>query len=201
MMNFKKRTALTIVSTAGAMTTAAFVMEFSAVALPDSIFQHVIPAIRRELPKGMVMRLPSHVPYVYKEERFYNGYGTKVYVSNSGYASDGDSGGRYFIALSRTPNCNVTACGVGIISAQRNKPIITDSNTGVESTSKEKRIMIKPGLSGYYFYARAGSAGERHHIYWQQNGLHFHLNFRGYTREEIKRMAASMAKEKVIRPI
>jgi hypothetical protein len=171
----------------------------AAVASPAPLFKNIIPNIRRELPKSMVMRLPSFVPNVYKGISDYNGNGTKVYATGS-KNSPGAEGG-YNVYLSRTPDCNATSCGVGYISVSRNKPSIRDSQSGHENVEYEKSITIKPGLSGYYFYARAGSAGERHNIYWKQNGLYFLLNFRGFEKEEVKRMATSMAKEKNITPL
>jgi hypothetical protein len=164
---------------------------------PDPIFKKVIPIIQRELPPDMVMRLPNSVPHVYKDESN-NGRGTKVYANNSDYSADID-GGTYIVRLSRTTDCNATSCGVGYISASRNKPNIWDSQSGSESKDKEESIQIKPGLSGYYFYARAGSAGFRHNIYWQQDGVYFRLNFRGFEKEEVRQMATSMALGSVIR--
>jgi hypothetical protein len=164
---------------------------------PDPIFKDIIPKIRRELPHDMVMRLPVSVPKVYKEA-LNNSQGTQVYANDSDYSAE-VNGGSYIVRLSRTPECRVTACGVGYISASRNKPSIHDSDSGIESKDKEESIQIKPGLSGYYFYARAGSAGHRHNIYWQQNGVYFHLNFRGFEKEEVRQMAASMAAGNLIR--
>jgi hypothetical protein len=171
----------------------------AALATPDPLFKNIISDIRRELPKDMVMRLPSLVPNVYKEVGAYNGNGTKVYVTGSKY-SPGVEGG-YTVYLSRTPDCSTTSCGVGYISVSRNKPSIRDSQTDHESKDHEKSITIKSGLPGYYFYARAGSAGYRHNVYWKQNDMYFHLNFRGFEKEEVRKMAASMAKEKAIRPL
>jgi hypothetical protein len=165
---------------------------------PDPIFKDIIPKIRRELPRDMVMRLPASIPNVYKEA-LNNGQGTQIYANNAEYSSDMD-GGSYIVRLSRTPDCNATSCGVGSIYASRNKPSIRDSDSGNESKDKEESIQIKPGLSGYYFYARAGSAGYRHNIYWKQNGVYFHLNFRGFEKEEVRQMATSMSLGSVIRP-
>jgi hypothetical protein len=164
---------------------------------PDPIFKDIIPIIRRELPHDMVMRLPASIPNVYKEA-LNNSQGTQVYANDSNYSAE-VNGGSYIVRLSRTPDCRVTACGVGYISASRNKPNIHDSDSGIESKDKEESIQIKPGLSGYYFYARAGSAGHRHNIYWQQNGVYFHLNFRGFEKEEVGQMATSMSLGSIIR--
>lgn len=168
-----------------------------AIAAPDPLFKAIIPSVRRELPQDMVVRLPKLVRNVYKEDSSYQGKGTKVYATSSQYRPDIDRGS-YIIMLSRTPDCNTTSCGVGYIAVQRDKPSIHDSSSGAESKDKENVISIRSGLNGYYFYARAGSAGERHNVYWQQNGLYFHLNFRGYTKDEVIKMANSMSTEKAI---
>jgi hypothetical protein len=51
----------------------------------------------------------------------------------------------------------------------------------------------------YYFYARSGSAGYRHHVFWKQNGLFFEVQSRALSKQQVINMAISMSKETPIK--
>lgn len=154
-----------------------------ATAAPAPLFRPVIQSIRNQLPKDMVMRLPSQVP---------PSDGINTYAVVREYR-----GGLFAVNLASRPDCDVTACNMGNIFVSRKIPI--DKNSGLyESQRSAKQFNLQPGVKGYYYYARSGSAGYRHHVFWKQNGLYFEVESRALSKQQVINMAISMTKESPI---
>jgi len=163
----------------------------STIAVPAPIFQPILQDIRNQLPLNMVIRLPDYLPEVTTE-------GIKIYAQVRQY-SEGYEGGYTGVDFAAHPDCTTTSCGLGHIFVSREEPYQHENNEISENYHQAKPINLKQGVKGYYFYARGGSSGYRHHVIWKQNGLFFEVDFRGLSKEQVIDIAKSMAKESPIR--
>lgn len=89
---------------------------------------------------------------------------------------------------------------MGNIFVMRNNPMKNKYEDGLsESRRNSQSINLQRGIKGFYFYARSGSAGYRHHVLWKQNGLYFEIESRTLSKQQVINMGISMAKESPIR--
>lgn len=87
---------------------------------------------------------------------------------------------------------------MGNIFVSRGNPL-NDNDSLLENRRQAKPINLTAGIRGFYFYARSGSAGYRHHVFWKQNGLFFEVESRALSKQQVINMAISMAKEPPIK--
>ncbi|AVH74422.1 hypothetical protein [Nostoc sp. 'Lobaria pulmonaria (5183) cyanobiont'] len=159
-------------------------------AAPAPLFRPVLKDIRSQLPKDMVIRLPAFVPNADIK-------GVNTYAIVRGYQSE-YGGGFFAVDFASVPDCSATFCNMGNIFVMRDNP--KDENSGLsEDYRNAKPINLKSGIRGFYFYARSGSAGYRHHVFWKQNGLFFEVQSRALSKQQVINMAISMVQESTIK--
>jgi hypothetical protein len=160
----------------------------SAEAEPAPMFRPILRDIQNQIPKGMVMRLPASIP----------NNGMKLYPIVPREKSDFLGDDAFVIGLASTPNCDATACNIGNLAVSRRNHSYS-SELLQESRQNGEPITLKKGIRGFYFYKRAGSAGYRWEVVWEQNGMVFEVDFRRMSRKQVIDVAISMANESPIR--
>ena len=220
-------------------TQVAIVALFSATSLtkivsvnaePASIFKAIIRDIQNQLPKEMVMRLPSRVNI--SDTPFYPEVVTTI-------------PGEFAVFLNTQPNCGARACQLGILTVAkeseyanslRSRPIFSKTDMervrqiqqqnsqtwtaadkqllGVSKMAVLERIPItlKPGIEGLFIVQNGGGASTPPSlsVVWRQDGLNYRVSVKGGVdrngnvilsqKSEIITLAISMAKETPIQP-
>jgi hypothetical protein len=154
---------------------------------PASIFRPLLRDIQRQLPRGMVMRLPAVIP---NPPSGLPGYRPTIIPSN-------DREGGYFAIVLVTSNCPetrlVAVCDTGrIIVEKRN------SNTNQrlrEDQQQGSSIKLKTGVLGFYRSYIQPSRGQMNEISWEQDGMIFRVMSRSMSQEQVINVAISMANE------
>ncbi|MCW5312957.1 hypothetical protein GTQ43_03555 [Nostoc sp. KVJ3] len=159
-------------------------------AVPAPLFKPILKDIPNQLPRDMVIRLPSSVPEAGIE-------GVNTYAIVRGYQNE-YQGGMFGVDFASRNDCSVTACNMGNIFVSRGNPL-NENDSLLENRRQAKPINLKAGIRGFYFYARSGSAGYRHHVFWEQNGLFFEVESRALSKQQVINMAISMANEPPIK--
>ena len=146
-------------------------------ASPAPLFEPVLDDIRRELPEGWQMRLPSSLPS--NSELF-------PFISE---ATDI----KLVISLGLTPDCASATCTIGMIGA-------TDADATVQDWPPAGRNVTPVDLSqeiqGYHLLRGEGDATNQL-IMWQQDGLVYGIvTMAGaLNQEQLVTIARSMASE------
>jgi len=154
---------------------------------PASIFRPLLRDIQRQLPRGMVMRLPAVIP---NPPSGLPGYRPTIIPSN-------DREGGYFAIVLVTSNCPetrlVAVCDTGrIIVEKRN------SNTNQrlrEDQQQGSSIKLKTGVLGFYRSYIQPSRGQMNEISWEQDGMIFRVMSHSMSQEQVINVAISMANE------
>jgi hypothetical protein len=158
-------------------------------AKPASLFNPVIGEIKENLPRGMVMRLPSSI-----ELRGWKNQRVPLHPRLE-KREDGLS-----ISLSAEQNCKAHYCYMGSASVSR----IASSNEKSRAEVINAPITLRSGIRGTYTAVRFGD-GPMGFVNWQQDGLNYSLALRikmidsqheePADRKRIIEAAISMAKE------
>ena len=168
-------------------------------AAPASIFTPMIRDIKNQIPRGLVMRLPSNV----------NISNIKLYPEVIA-----DSPGKFAIWLNSRPNCMDRSCQFGVIAVakdseyadnlrskhifsktymqrvkairQRNSQTWTESETKLLISSdmvvlERTPITLKPGIQGVFIVQNGGGASTPPslHVFWKQDGLNYRATIKG----------------------
>lgn len=139
----------------------------------------IISQIRSQLPKGLVMRLPSEIEGV-----AYNGTKFAIYGIVQEPYDD-----QFRIQLVATPDCDVRACLVGYIGVA---PL--GSRSLPTRDEKNEPINITPNLRGTYIYRTFPGAASSsvNIIFWEQNGVVYTVSS-GMSKQNVLEIASSMA--------
>jgi hypothetical protein len=212
------------------LSTVSLAKNVSVNAEPAPIFTPILRDIQNQLPKGMVMRLPSRVNI--RNLPLY----AQVVTSNPG---------RFAVLLNTQPNCIARVCQLGIISVaenpesnniQRSRPIFSksdiervrairqrDPQTWTEADKQyfqrsagaileRSPITLKNGVEGFFIVKNATGASTPAalSVIWAQDGLNYHVWIKGGVdsdgnaiqdqKSEIINLAISMANEIPIQP-
>ena len=221
---------LATVTSLALLSTASLAKYVSVNAEPAPIFTPSLREIQNQLPKGMVMRLPSRVNI--RNIPIY----PQVVTSNPG---------RFAISLNTQPNCMARVCQLGIISVaenpesnniQRSRPIFSksdiervrairqrNSQTWTEADKQylirsdgaileRSPITLKNGVEGFFIVENNAGASTPPSlsVIWAQDGLNYHVSIKGGVdsdgnaiqdqKSEIINLAISMANEVPIQP-
>ena len=140
----------------------------------------IISQIRSQLPKGLVMRLPSEIEGIAYDGRKFAIYG----IVREPYDD------QFRIQLAATPDCDVRACLVGYIGVA---PL--GSRSLPTRGEKNEPINVTPNIRGTYIYRTfpgAASSGSVNVIVWEQNGVVYTVSS-GMSKEKVLAIASSMA--------
>lgn len=140
----------------------------------------IISQIRSQLPRGLVMRLPSEIEGVAYDGRKFPVYG----IVQEPYDD------QFRIQLAATPDCDVRACLVGYIGVA---PL--GSRSLPTRGEKNEPINVTPNIRGTYIYRTfpgAASSGPINVIVWEQNGVVYTVSS-GMSKEKVLKIASSMA--------
>jgi hypothetical protein len=143
-----------------------------------STLRPLVPRIRAELPKGMVMRLPMAIEGVAYDGRKFPIYGKILPREDD----------QFTIQLAATPDCDVRACLVGYMAVA---PLGSQSlPTNGETTES---INITSTIRGKYLYRRFGaSSPPASIIVWEQGGFAYVVSS-GMNKQKVLEIAKSMA--------
>ncbi|MEG4286312.1 hypothetical protein QUB68_24590 [Microcoleus sp. A006_D1] len=188
----KVRSILSVMATLTILGIGAFIKPQFVSAEPASIFRPLLRDIQRQLPRGMVMRLPAAIP---NPPSGIPGYRPTIIPSN-------DREGGYFGIVLVTSNCPetrlVAVCDTGrIIVEKRN------SNTNQrlrEDQQQGSSIKLKTGVRGFYRSYIQPTRGQMNEISWEQDGMIFRVMSRSMSQEQVINVAISMANELPIKP-
>ena len=124
----------------------------SAIAQPATVFRPLIDDIRRQLPKGLKMRLPSSMPATPIELYPFIESDGRVFKINIGIKPD--------CAIST----NYSSCTVGVLA------VVSPANSRNWMTQGKdiSPINLSGGMRGYYVEKSGGRT-----IYWEQEGLRY----------------------------
>jgi hypothetical protein len=171
----------------------------STIAEPAPIFRPILRDLQNQLPRGMVMRLPSMVNI--SDNRLYSQVITTI-------------PGEFAVFLNSQPDCKARACQFGIITVAkdseyanrlRSSPIFSraemervrairqrDYQTRTESEKRElirsemavldrSPITLKQGIQGLFIITNSGGASTPPslHVIWKQDGLNFRASRKG----------------------
>jgi hypothetical protein len=174
-----------------------------AIAAPDSVFNPILRDIQNQLPRGMVMRLPSVL-------RVYDTTGrTSVYPAVK-VSNDGSGLSVFFYAQ---PQCEFRACMRGRLSVSKGlasfeKSLVSDPISNQSHPNQPNRfcgiisrkvITLKDSVEAFSvdFDTCGVSSGRFNSIIWNQDGYYFYVSVgNGTTNVDIAR---SMANETPIR--
>ncbi|MEG4202704.1 hypothetical protein QUA20_02055 [Microcoleus sp. Pol7_A1] len=171
----------------------AFIKPPPANAEPAPIFRPLLRDIQAQLPRDMVMRLPTSIPY----------RSLPASSNNTLYPYLSSRGGELSIQLYYFPRCRANSCFAGEFSA-------SNSDTRMAELEKQAKwpcanavsVNIKPGIKGVYTNIRCGGSGDGSQtIFWKQNGLTFSAQLRAAAniKQELLEIATSMANEPPIK--
>ena len=159
------------VSLRGLVTlTVAFMTSAPVLSQPAPIFQPVLPQIRRSMPPGWTVRLPS---------------GSQTPKDLVATFYDWDSQINILLSSAGCPDPGSGVCIAGRI-------IISKAN----AQELKPNITLGPGIDGYYFFGAAAN-GNYHHVKWRQDNQTYEVNGR-MQKSEINKMSRSMAAAKPI---
>ena len=153
------------------------------VAKPAKIFRSVTSAGSSSC-QNMKVRFPS----------FFPDGGIKLYAHHN-YESI--PGCVFWISTSSDSSNYGTTVKPVIISSiivSKTYPVINSERP----ISNREQISIKPKINGIYLTALHGTNGFYEHVFWQQDGLFFHVQSRVHSKQEVIDIARSMAREKSI---
>ena len=124
----------------------------SAIAQPAPVFRPLLDDIRRQLPKGLKMRLPASMPA--SAIRLY------PFIESDGKV--------FRIQIGIKPDCaasaNSSACTVGVLAVFAP----ANSRNWPGQNQDSSRVNLSGGIRGYYLEKNGGRA-----IYWEQEGLRY----------------------------
>lgn len=162
---------VSVASSLGMATlSAALLTAVPALAQPAQIFQAILPQIRRSMPPGWIVRLPSASQ-------------TPKRLMATFY--DWDSRINILLGNAGCPDPGSGVCIAGRI-------VISKSN----DLQLKPNIILTPGVNGYYSFGAAAN-GNYHHVKWRQDKQTYEVNGR-MQKSEIIQMARSMAATKPI---
>lgn len=140
----------------------------------------IVSQIQSQLPRGLVMRLPSEIEGVAYDGRKFSIYGIIP-------PSDDD---QFRIQLAATPDCDVRACLVGYISVaplgSRSLPTRSEQKESIDITSTIRGTYI------YRTFPGAASSAPINIIVWEQNGFAYVVGS-GMNKQKVLEIARSMA--------
>lgn len=168
----------------------AFIKPPPANAEPAPIFRPLLRDIQAQLPRDMVMRLPTSIPYRSLPPADSN---------NTLYPYLSSKSGNLTVELYYFPGCRANSCFAGRFSVSK----LDADRADLEKQAKwpcanAASVNIKPGLKGVYTNIKCGGSGDGSQtIFWKQNGLTFSAQLRAATniKQELLDIATSMANE------
>jgi hypothetical protein len=189
----KKRTLLGLMVNLTVLATSSLTLIQSATAAHAPIFRPIIREIQNQLPRGMVMRLPTSL-----ELTNIDGERIAIYP-----ILEPDSTEELRISLVTEPNCQARYCQRGYIAAfqpRLNRSEFVES-LGADQNRHTARITLKTGIVGTYVHADTGgaSSGSFGVVIWEQDGQTFVVSLPLLDKQKILDIATSMANEPPVR--
>jgi hypothetical protein len=150
-----------------------------AIAKPAPVFRPLIDDIRRQLPKGLKMRLPSSMPAT----------GIQLYPFI-------ESDGKVFkINMGIKPDCaasaNSSSCTVGVLAV-----LSPPNSKSWPPTDKDiSPVHLRGGIHGYYLVKSGGKS-----IFWEQEGLRYAVAVAGnaVSQRQLLKVVNSMVSQPAI---
>ncbi len=193
-MIIKRRCQLSLIVSLAILSVGTLTINSLVMAEPAPIFRAFIRDIQTQLPRGMVMRLPTSIPYRSLPPADSN---NTLYPYL--YSKNGELG----ITLYYSPGCRANSCFAGEFIVSKLDEYKSKLETIAKwSCANTVSVNIKPGIQGVYTNIRCGGTGDGSQtIFWEQNGLIFSAQLRAAAniKQELLEIATSMANEPPIK--